>query len=87
MEEKINIFPLTNASAANKIRILPHPTDINYKQIYNLNLSSGSQGIHHSYSKYYQRLSVTDEDVLEQMDIKVIEQFLRRKKLLKIDSL
>lgn len=88
MNDKNNTFTLKHGSVANKIRILPHPTDPNYRQVYNLNLSGGgSQGIHHPYSKYFQRTMTTDEDILEQMDIKVIEQFLRKKKLLKIDNL
>lgn len=87
MNDKNNTFTLKHGSVANKIRLLPHPTDQNYRQVYNLNLSGGgSLGIHLPYYKYLQRTMSTDEDILEQMDIKVIEQFLRKKKLLKIDS-
>ena len=88
MDEKNNKFLLRHGSSANKIRILP-PDESYYKRIYNITPTSGSMGIHQQHSKYYQRTMAkeTDEQVLEKMDIKVIEQFLRKKKLLKIDNL
>jgi hypothetical protein len=74
---------MKHGNVANKIRILPN-NSLYHKQIYNINPSvGGSNGIH---SQYYKTFS-TDEEILEKIDIKVIEQFLRKKKLLKINNL
>ena len=47
-------------------------------------LTNSSSGIHPYNYPYYTRKIITNEDILEQMDIKDIERFLRRKKLEKL---
>ncbi len=83
MNKKDNTFIMKHGNVANKIRILPTNT-LYHNKSYNIKPSvGGSNDIH---SQYYKTFS-TDEEILEKIDIKVIEQFLRKKKLLKINNL
>lgn len=87
MKEKNNIFTLKH-NVNNKIRLIPSEKDTYlHHQVYNM-MPNTPQCIIEPYSKYYTRkIAITDDDKLEKMDINVIEQFLRKKKLLKISSL
>jgi hypothetical protein len=83
MNKKDNTFIMKHGNVANKIRLLPSNPYNNTSY----NIQPLPQGVHPIYSKYYIRKNESDEEKLENIDIKVIEQFLRKKKLLKINNL
>lgn len=76
-------FLLRHGGVANKIRLIPQQPAYDPLRSYHHPSGGGSLGVH---TQYIREL-YSDEKVLERMDIKVIEKFLRKKKLLNIGNL